>query len=283
MRYFKNISGEPMRSIFEYFEYREFLRDYYETQKETTHFFSYQYMGRHTNTDASYMAKILSGQRHIPIKKITDFIKLLKLKGKEAEYFEHLVNFCRARTKKEEKLYFEKMQKTRSLQGFTLSHTHEKFYSQWYYTAIRAVLGILDFVDDYERIAELIFPRITAEQARSAISFMLRIHLLERTKEGFIKPSKKHISAAGTANPKLIHGFQKQMMERAAESLENFPKEQRDFSTITAAMREDTLEDVRQILQECRENIRKRVDMDQGSNSIYQFNFQAFPLARGEM
>ena len=96
-----------MDSIFNYLDYRAFLRDYYESRKKSETFFSYRYMANKLKMDHSLLVKILSGKRHIADNAIENFITFCKFSKREAQYFETLIHFDKARSKEQSRLYFE--------------------------------------------------------------------------------------------------------------------------------------------------------------------------------
>ncbi|MGL1934631.1 MAG: TIGR02147 family protein [Fibrobacterales bacterium] len=269
-----------MKPIYEFLDYREFLKEFYEEKKAENFFFSFQHMGQRVDMDASYLAKIVSAQRHIPVKKIPAFLKLCELTGSKADYFETLVFFCRAKSDKETKLHYENLIKLRAVKGFTLTSIQYKFYSKWYYTAIRAMLGLNDFSDEYEEIARKLDPPLRPLQVKQAITFMLRSKIIENTDAGVLKPTYRHISSGKASDRQAIRTFQKEMLTMASRSLEAHPPEERDISTITVAINKNTMESVKKIIEDCREAIRQCVDMDKNPDTIYQVNFQVYPLSR---
>ena len=90
-----------MQSVFDYLDYREFLKDFYEKRKQEGSYFSYRLFSSRVGIDASYLAKVIIKTRHISNKSIPAFIKFCGLKGKEADYFENLVYFGKAKSDKQ--------------------------------------------------------------------------------------------------------------------------------------------------------------------------------------
>jgi uncharacterized protein (TIGR02147 family) len=269
-----------LKPIYEYLDYQEFLKDFYEDKKSGNFFFSYQYIGQRVQMDPSYIAKVLSGQRHIPVNKILTFVELCNLEGKQQEYFENLVYFCRAKTDKETKLYYENLIRLRSVKGITVSSSQYKFYSKWHYTAIRAILGLKNYVDEYEEIAKKLDPPLRPEQVRQAITFMLRTEIIKKNTKGFLEPTWKHISSGLAGDKVAIRNFQKEMLHLAERSLEAHPKEVRDISTLTIAIKSECIPDIQRIIADAREAIRQRIDLDKDPDTIYQLNLQLFPLTQ---
>ncbi len=269
-----------MQSLFEYLDYRQFLREFYDFQKEKDYYFSFQYISQHVGMDTSSIAKIFSGKRHIPINKIALFVTLCKLTGTKAEYFESLVYFNRSKSEKEIAVHYENLIKLRSVKGFKLTATQYKFYSKWYYTAIRAILDLRNYTDEYEEISKLLNPPIKIEQVKLAITFMHKNDIIYTDDDGYLKPTWNHISSGKIGDRQAVHSFQKEMMDMAKRSLNVHHKDERDISSITVSMDKDSMDKIKKIIEECRHSIRKTIDMDKHSNSIYQINFQVFPLTK---
>lgn len=270
-----------MKAFYEYLDYREYLRDFYAEKKSEWTSFSFQYLGRKLEMDASYVAKIFNNQRHLPVEKIQDLLGLLELKGKKADYFETLIHFGRAKSDQDSKVYFEKLVRLRSVQGYKLTAQQFKFYSKWYFTAIRAILGISQWTEeDAPEIARRLDPPLRPDQTRQALSFMLRTQLIEKDSNGYLRPTERHIRSGSRADAQLIRQFQMEMLDLAKRSLESHEPTVRDVTTLTIAIRSEALPDIRAILAEARQAIRQRIDLDSDPNQIYQLNLQLFPLTR---
>ena len=269
-----------MKDLFTYLDYREYLKDFHEERKSENYFYSFQLIGRRVGMDASYVAKVLSGQRHLPADKVHAFVELCSLTGRKAEYFENLVFFCRAKSEKETKTYFDRLIRLRAVKGYTLSAAQCKFYSKWHYTAIRAVLGLGEWTDQYDQIAQRLEPTLRPHQVEQAITFMLRIGLVERDAQGVLRPTERHIRSGQAIEKQAIRTFQHEMISMADRSLSQHAPKDRDISTLTVAIKKDTIEDIRKLIGDCREAIRQRIDLDKDPDCIYQLNVQLFPLTR---
>jgi uncharacterized protein (TIGR02147 family) len=103
-------------SVFEYLDYRQFLRDFYQNKKEENAFFSYRYMANRVDIDPGYLVKLLQGKYHLAVQKTQSMIDFCGFDAVEAEYFENLILFCRAKSESQTKLYFEKLLSLRSVQ-----------------------------------------------------------------------------------------------------------------------------------------------------------------------
>jgi len=76
-----------------------------------------------------------------------------------------------------------------------------------------------------------------------------------------------------------VRGFQRQILSLASESLERFPKEQRDVSTITFAVDRNAFVEIREMLRECRRQVQKRIEESEHPDRVMQLAMALFPLA----
>jgi uncharacterized protein (TIGR02147 family) len=271
-----------MKPIFEYLDYRGFLSDYYRRQKEANYFFSYRYMSQKLGIDHSLIVKIFAGKRHLANKTIPAFIKFCRLSGKEADYFEALVRFTKAKSEREAKVYLERMLALKEYTSFSLEASQYEFYQKWYYSAVRALLDCITFDGDYALLAKSLNPPITPDQAKAAIDLLVKLHLIEQNQDGIYKPTSHHISSGNHWQSFAIAAFQKETIAMSAQSLDRDPRDTRDISSVTMSITREAFEEIRLILQECRSTIIKKVNEipDGESDRVYQLNLQMIPLSR---
>jgi uncharacterized protein (TIGR02147 family) len=81
-----------MKSIYQYDNYRDFLRDYYTEMKETSKGFSFSQFSHLSGLgSANYIKFIIEGKRNLTVETIHGTSVALRLIGKEIEYYEALV------------------------------------------------------------------------------------------------------------------------------------------------------------------------------------------------
>ena len=130
-----------LKSLFEYLDYREYLKDHYESNKQCHSFFSYRYVAAKTGLDASFYVKVLQKQAHVSLKALPALTGFLRLNKKENDYFNMLVRFNRAKKQDAIKRCFEKLIEFREPRTNTLDADKYEYFSKWYYIAIRELLN----------------------------------------------------------------------------------------------------------------------------------------------
>ena len=101
-------------TIFEYDNYRAYLRDLYKFYKETKPQFSYRYFSQKAGfRSPNFLQLVIEGKRNLSPESVEKFTHALKLGKKEAEFFRVLVYLNQARTVSEKKIYAEQLMQFR--------------------------------------------------------------------------------------------------------------------------------------------------------------------------
>ncbi len=271
-----------MKSVFEYLEYRDFLKDFYEEKKSERSFFSYRLFGSKVGMDASYLAKVLIRARHISNDSIVKIIDFCGLKEQEAEYFETLVHFVKAKSQKESKILFEKLLSLKSVKANALLRHQYEFYQKWYYSAIRSILEFYDFRGDYKALAEQLSPRISVKEAKESVRLLEKLRLIKKDENGRYRMTDTAITTGPQWQSMAIQAFQEETIRLSHESLSRHPKKHRDVSTVTMNINEQNFQEIRERIKEFRNSIIKYVNEQSSPDRVVQLNIQLFPLSRIE-
>ncbi len=189
-----------------------------------------------------------------------------------------LVLFCKAKSESQTKLYFEKLISMRTLGVKTLDGMQYEFYQNWYNSAIRAVIQFFKFEGDYDKLANSLTPKITMKEAKESVALLESLQLIKKDEAGSYSVTDQHISAGKEYKPIAIRTFQRQTIDLAKKSLSLHAPDIRDISTLTIGIDEEALMDISDIIRECRSAIQKRISEIESPDSVYQVNFQVFPM-----
>ncbi len=273
-----------MINIFEYTDYRKYLADYQAMQREVNPAFSHRYFAQKAGfSSTGLFSNILKGRRNLTPTLITGFAKAMKLGKKEKEYFECLVLFNQACTLDEKNRYYERMLQISPLKMELVDKDKYEFYSQWWHSAIRELLYYYKFRDDFAALARKLDPPIRPDQAKKAISTLEKLGMIERDSDGYYRQTSKVITTGKDYVRSLqVANFQSATLHLARESLDRHSREQRDISTLTLTVSPESLRKIRLEIDALQNRILKIVEADESVDSVYQVNFQVFPLTRQE-
>jgi uncharacterized protein (TIGR02147 family) len=271
-----------MKPIFNYLEYRDFLKDHYEFNKQKYPFFSFRYIALKTGLDASFYVKVLQKQMHISRKAIDPICHFLGFGKKESDYFKLLVNFNRAKQGEKSREYFEKLLELREPRTQKLDRQAYEYFSSWYHVAIREFLNGHPFSGDYKELAEKLDPAITVAQARKAIALLEKLSLIKKNDQGTYVLTDQFVSTGESWNSLAIENFQRQAIRLAGESIARIPKKNRETSTVTVSISSKCFDAMKERLREVRKELLEMARLDDKPEGVFQVNFQVFPLTKLE-
>ena len=273
-------------NIYDYTDYRKFLQDFYELEKSLDATFSYRVFAAAVDIDASLLVKILQRKRHVSSKGIEPFVEFFRFKEAKAEYFREMVAYSKAKTDKDVRKHFEAIQKMRPATSRGLDEARYRYFQQWYYPMIRSALDVFDYCgpQDAAALGEMCIPKLTASQVEKAVEALLQLGLARSRKDGRVEPVEAHIRTQEHWLSATISDYQGRIAELARDSIADTPKEKRDISTLTMALDSSQIQKIRDILAETRKAIVNVVNAmpAQICDSVYQLNFQLFPMMKKE-
>ncbi|MEN9355202.1 MAG: hypothetical protein RL318_2527 [Fibrobacterota bacterium] len=267
------------RPLLEYLEYRDYLRDCYEDRKRANPRYSLRMMGKRIGIDPGYLLHVMRKENHLSPRLAENACTYLAFTARESEYFMGLVGYARARNDAEARGFYERIQALRAPAVKALSDAQFEFYRDWRHAVVLASLEIAPFGERYGELGRRLSPPLSAARVRSSIVLLEKLGLAHRTESGNWERTHRSLST-GEQSTLLMREFHKEMIGQAANSLSRVPPEGRDVTSLTLHMRKETLDDVRQLLRQCRQAILQRVALDQEADMVFQANFQIFPLTQ---
>lgn len=269
------------KDIYNYLDYREFLSDFYKLKKSSSSNYSLRVMGRLTEIDPSYLAKVMSGKLHISPRSIPVIASYMDFDPHQTEYFENLVLFNKARSEEEKRTRFTFVLSLRKTHCTNLEAYQYAFFQHWYYSAVRNLLEFYPFYKDsnYELLAAQLTPAITEEEAKDSIKLLKRLNLITLTEEERYVLSDQAMSTGEEWSSLAISEYQVETIELSKHSIRHHEKERRDISTVTMNVSEEEFVKVRQMVQEFRSSVISYVNKGENPDRIYQLNIQLIPLS----
>ncbi|MDO5575595.1 MAG: TIGR02147 family protein [Fibrobacter sp.] len=271
-----------MKTIFKYYDYQKFLRDFYEEKKQENPNISFRYLGNRMNLDPGFLLKVIQGKHHLAKRSIAQICTFFKFSELESQYFEILVSYGKAKTNSDIKLYFEQLMALREPESKQIEEAQYAFYQKWYHSAIHALLSIYEFKGSYKKLSTLLSPSITTQQAKESIQLLVNTGMIKRGEDGVYRPTDHFITTGQRWTSAAIHNFQKETIALSAESLDLHPKELRDISTVTVTISSKDLPEIRERIKQLRQSILSLYNENNGNtpDTVYQINIQAFPVSQ---
>jgi len=269
-----------MVSVYDYFDYQAFLRDYFDDRKRQHSWFSYRYFAAKISMDHSNLIKAFLGKRHISQRNALSIADFLRFTANEKAYFTTLVQFNKCGDTKKSKALFENLLALKNLTLKKIEPHQYDFYRKWYHTAVYSLLDYYDFRGNFTALASELSPPITVRQARESISLLEKLQLIRKDADGRYIQAEKQITTGQKWRSLAIRTFQEEAIKLAIGSLNHHPKNIRDISTLTVSLSKGDMEAIREITEQYRKSIIKVIHESGPGDTVYQINVQIFPMTR---
>jgi uncharacterized protein (TIGR02147 family) len=272
--------------LFEYLDYREYLRDYFEAKKKDLDSWSYQGFAAQLGFKArDFMLRVIQGKKNLSQSSILKISRGLGLNSIQTQYFDTLVKCNQCRDISERNLYFNLLN-TIKTQGRTthpaqrLRQDQFQYYSKWYHSVIRSMIEMAGFKDDFKRLAAALSPRITAREAQASVHLLEKLGLIGKNADGIYQATQKTITTGKNTSHILIPAYHKATIELSAIALETVPVEERDMSNLTLGISAQTFRDFTEKLRRFRREILEQAEKDEGAERVYHLNLHLYPLSK---
>lgn len=277
-----------MKSVFDYTNYRLYLKDYYEEKKAESGF-TYRDFSELTGMNStSWLLHLIKGSKNLSQDTAVRIAKALKMGKAEAEYFELMVPFTQAKTNAaKDQIYQRMLGLKRKLKIVKLGEEQYDYYTKWHHPVIRSLVTKVDFgagpgAPDYGRLARCLVPPITAAEARKSVRLLEKLNLIMRGPDGKYVHKNPVVSTGDEVASLNIVNYHKQVSRLAEAAHDRASREERDISSLTLGVNEEDFKVIKARIQAFRKEIMELALASKDADRVYQLNFQLFPVGRGE-
>jgi uncharacterized protein (TIGR02147 family) len=274
-------------AITDYLDYKEYLRDSFEALNNGDGRCSLRSFARMCGSASpNFLKLVLADRLRFGSEIIPRLEKPLGLSKKELRYFEALVAFHYATTFEERDRCYQALLKLKASSTHTrIEKRQYKYYSQWFHSAVRALLGYYRFFpgrSSFHELGRQLQPRLTGQQAESSVKLLERLHLIRLNAEGYYEQSTAVVTSGPEVRSQEVAKFQMEMMRHAQVALQKCPADYRDISTLTLNISGKSFQAAREKIIQLRKELIEMAKNDSDDDRVYQVNIQLFPLTRIE-
>lgn len=271
-----------MDSIFSYINYRLFLKDYYEENKEKSKYFSYRYFSTKAGINSpSFLKQVVESKRNLTTITLEKFLTALKFSDKEANFFRHLVFFNQAKSAKEKQQHYtvmlSMMQTVREQRLTALQH---EYYNHWFVSVVREMVSLFDFRGDYKALAAAVIPPISIREARFAVELLKKLNLIELSSNGTYRQTATAITSDSSVGRMAVRLFNREMLRKAETALDDTTIGERQIYGVTVGISKECYDVIVAEMAAFRDRVVSIVNNDKCSDRVYQMQMQLFPLSR---
>ena len=253
--------------------YQSILKEELESRKSSNEgTYSLRKMAGELGLSPSYLSMILSGKRKLNEKNARELVKGLDWPQSKKKYFIDLIRYEQVGDSGvkeqiiEREFYDEEQRHYKELSKDTFCAI-----SQWHHNAILILISTEDCLTDFVSISKML--GISRVEAEIAIDRLIRLGLLERSDETL---KMTHLRfAAGGAPSEAVRKFHRQMLDKAARSLEEQTIEERDITGLMVATDPKLIPEAKERIREFRRTMIQFLSSGQ-KRVVYHLSSQLF-------
>jgi uncharacterized protein (TIGR02147 family) len=267
-------------NIFDYTDYRKYLRDYYENRKGTDRSFTVRHIAENVGLkSASFFSQLMNGRSNMSPELAYKFSKFIGHNKKECDYFETLVSYNQAKSHPQKKKLFEKLISFKQSKIRTIDSNLYEFYDKWYYNAIRELLFFYPFNGNFQMLGKILNPSISPAEAQKAVTLLDQWGLIKRDASGrYVRSDDQSITTGMEAQSFYVNNFQHAVLDLAKGALDRFPRDERSLSTLTMSLSPEGYHKMESEIHLFRRRMLTIAEEDTRENRVYQMNVQLFPM-----
>lgn len=268
-------------NVFEYADYRRFLGDYYRDRKAKDPRFSHRFIAGQVRAGSSgWYSDIVKGRGNLSGGHLVSLLKVLRLAPAEAEYFEVLVRFDQASSMDEKNLFYKRLLSLKGVKPELVGMDKFEFYSEWYHSIIRELLFFYPFRGDFVALGKKLIPSIGASEARKSILLLERLGFIRKEAFGSYKAASAALKKDSAFKSLHLSNFFKVNASLGMESLDRFPKEERDVSAMALSLSPAGFRRLKDEIRALQERMLAMMESDDNPDRVYQCNFHVFPVTK---
>jgi uncharacterized protein (TIGR02147 family) len=277
-----NLRQAHRPNIFEYTDYRAYLRDYYVAEKARRPAFSYRYFARRAgHTSPNFLKLVIEGKRNLGPASITAFARALELDAEEASFFAELVAFGQAKSDGDKNKHLTRITAARNYRkAGRIEGQLFEYLAHWYLPAIRELVARPDFVEDPKWIARELVPAITAKKAAEGLKVLTNLGLVRRMPDGRLERGDPSWTTGPEPSSKIVEAFHQQVLTLATEALQKYTPDERSVSSLVVCVKAKTVAELKRRLTSFQQELLALCDADEEPEVVYQVGMQLFPLSR---
>lgn len=278
-----HISGRQatrVADIYLYLDYHQWLSDAFTQKKAGSPAFSHRNLANRLGLKSScYVLYVMQGKRKLTEEMASRLAVVFQLSKRETEYFLQLIRYSHAKSAQEKQFQYRRILSMRKRYMAKVSPKQYRFYEKWYYPVVREALALEPFTGNYQNLADMIVPSVTAGDIREAITVLEELDILYRDGNGVYHKRNKVISTGEQWESGIIHAHQRELLALGAKALEQQPRQQRDISHCMFSASGKSLTLIKQRIAELHAELMEIGCSEEEPDRVLQCNIEIFPTA----
>lgn len=272
-----------MINLFDFTDYKAYLEHFYLERKSANPRFSYQVFARTIGfNNRGFIYNIIKGSTHISKSHCIKISKALDHTKNEAEYFENIVFHTQAKSEEERTYFLNAALKVRTLKKSNVQSTTQdqyEFYSKWYHSAIRSIIGMFPFKDDFQQLGNKLTPPIPALQVKNSVLLLERLGMIAKGEDGIYQLSDKSIRIGSDISQTAKNNFHAECTALAKSAIVAAPADTRNVISLTLGISNSTYKMILDETEQFKNRIIEIAAAADDADRVYQYQLILFPLS----
>ncbi|HKX12382.1 MAG TPA: TIGR02147 family protein [bacterium] len=275
-----------MISIFDFSDYRPFLKKKFEEMKAHNPLFSYRAFNRLAGIQSSgFLKLVMDGKRNLAEEGIEKIARGFKLNESEKKYFHSLVRFNQARNNEEKnQRYLELSQHRHYAAAKPILWAQYRLFAHWYYATILELVRLPgEGNKDPRWLQKKLNPPVELKLVKQAVQELIALGLIEKDAEsGSLLRREAMLSTPDEVQSLSVALFHQQMSQLAARAVMKENAQDREFSALTIAASKKTFQRAKQEIQRFRSRLHSILEEDRQEppEFVAHLNFQMFKVSK---
>ncbi len=267
--------------LFDYDDYRKFLQDYFEEQKNLSAAFSHRFFAAKAGfKTSSYCLNVIRGRFKLTQKSAEKIAGALGLGALQEAFFLALVEFNQSEKIDKRDTAWAQISQIRRQAEFThLTNREQTYFSKWYHPIIRELVVNSNWNEDYRALSKMVVPAITAAEAKDAVKTLMELGLVRKNGGRYEETSL--MVDASDVSPIALKQIRRDYIQHALRAVECIPRDEQYAAFTTLAMSESSFNYVVEVMREARKKIIAKVANDMDVERVYEMMFMTFPMSTG--
>jgi uncharacterized protein (TIGR02147 family) len=280
----EQVKHDSIPNLFDYFDYRDYLQDYYLFHKKKNSAYSYRLFARKAKLGSpNYLKLVVDGKRRITDRTLFQFARGLGLSKDEEKYFRELVMYQEVSDPDSKEIHLRSLLKYQEKQrtAIPLKAERIKFLLDWHHGAVRELINLKDFNEDPKWIAERLGNKITEAQAKESLDLLIRLGILVRNDRGILEQREPLLASSDEVPSHVLKSLHRTFLRKAVNSIFSVPMEKRELSGLVLSVPNHRMKELKEEIKEFRRKLNRKYGLDKMADDVYYVGLYLFPLSQG--
>lgn len=275
-------SGGKKPSIYQFVDYRTFLKERFQWLQTQDTSFSQRKLARVAGfANPGFFNEVIQGRRKLSPNAIDRMGTGLDLESNETEFLRVLVAYTEAKTLNDKEQAHQRLEQRRNRHFFRrLNQSQSKYYLDFNYPLVRAAIEACDFRGNYQTLGDFLRPPMPAASVKRYVRDLCEWGLVEQGRDGKYGVTHSYLEPPEEMRDALVR-LQQAWLSQTVFQMNTVPAGERHVSSALLTVSEPTYRQILGTIEKMREEILRLVKDDKAVDRVVLFNIQVLPRGGG--